>query len=698
MEAKEKEILRELISGNKCQFIIPVFQRNYDWREKDCKKLFNDVISLAKDTKHPTRQHFLGAFVYKFNKIVETQFIEYILIDGQQRLTSVTLMLKALYDHLASYGDKYEELRQEINETYLINKFAKSSSYKLKLKPNEVDNDNYIKLIENESGIDTTSTIFRNYASFLSWIETMDVSVEDFYRALQRLEGVGVQLDDTDNPQLIFESLNSTGLELTDVDLIRNYLLMNCESSKQTFLYKEYWLKLEQILGDNFVLFVRDYISFMNGAVTSGSKNMVYDAFQKYFRSLDQSTEEFLQGFVADAKIYNRLLVAPEKPNTNLNAALIDYIELDMKTTYPFVFGLLKDNEPDAEGHQKIDDETLTKLLRVLESYLIRRNVCNLAGGGMSQVMASLYNQLKQSCGEALYTNIVDTVSNALVGITSKAYFPRNEEFVRELTERDMYKNRNIDFILKRLEKMQQGKEVADLDSLSVEHVIPQKLSDDWIKYLGYNKNQLEELQRDYINRIGNLTLTAYNSEMSNKLFAEKKAHIDFSRLVLNQYFKDKENWDKDEIEQRGKVIANLAMKLWPFPKVKGVENLFQEGHFICDDSDDFEFAGTTPNAVKVKDKDFLVTSWQDVFVEVLRCYYNDNKELFVSLFSKPGLISDKRVLISDKKNDIWYGVKFEDDYYIDLYIGGTDRKIKLLKDALALLQADPSDVVVFFA
>ncbi|MCF0107861.1 MAG: DUF262 domain-containing protein [Bacilli bacterium] len=698
MEAKEKEILRELISGNKCQFIIPVFQRNYDWREKDCKKLFNDVISLAKDTKHPTRQHFLGAFVYKFNKIVETQFIEYILIDGQQRLTSVTLMLKALYDHLASYGDKYEELRQEINETYLINKFAKSSSYKLKLKPNEVDNDNYIKLIENESGIDTTSTIFRNYASFLSWIEVMDVSVEDFYRALQRLEGVGVQLDDTDNPQLIFESLNSTGLELTDVDLIRNYLLMNCESSKQTFLYKEYWLKLEQILGDNFVLFVRDYISFMNGAVTSGSKNMVYDAFQKYFRSLDQSTEEFLQGFVADAKIYNRLLVAPEKPNTNLNAALIDYIELDMKTTYPFVFGLLKDNEPDAEGHQKIDDETLTKLLRVLESYLIRRNVCNLAGGGMSQVMASLYNQLKQSCGEALYTNIVDTVSNALVGITSKAYFPRNEEFVRELTERDMYKNRNIDFILKRLEKMQQGKEVADLDSLSVEHVIPQKLSDDWIKYLGYNKNQLEELQRDYINRIGNLTLTAYNSEMSNKLFAEKKAHIDFSRLVLNQYFKDKENWDKDEIEQRGKVIANLAMKLWPFPKVKGVENLFQEGHFICDDSDDFEFAGTTPNAVKVKDKDFLVTSWQDVFVEVLRCYYNDNKELFVSLFGKPGLISDKRVLISDKKNDIWYGVKFEDDYYIDLYIGGTDRKIKLLKDALALLQADPSDVVVFFA
>ena len=315
MIAKEKEILRGLISENKCQFVIPVFQRNYDWREKDCKKLFNDVISLAKDTLHPARKHFLGAFVYKFKRVVETQFLEYVLIDGQQRLTSVTLMLKALYDFLGTFGDQYEDLRLEIYETYLVNKFAKSTEYKLKLKPNEVDNDNYINLIEHdESKIDTSSTIYRNYSSFYKWIEEMEVSVEAFFDALQRLEGVVVELDDSDNPQLIFESLNSTGLDLTDVDLIRNYLLMNCDPNKQTFLYKEYWLKLEKLLGENFVLFVRDYLSFENGVVTSSSKNMVYDTFQKYFRALDVDTEEFLKDFLY--KFFNPTLLAKKEQIT----------------------------------------------------------------------------------------------------------------------------------------------------------------------------------------------------------------------------------------------------------------------------------------------------------------------------------------------------------------------------------------------
>ncbi len=698
MIAKEKEILRGLISENKCQFVIPVFQRNYDWREKDCKKLFNDVISLAVDTAHPARKHFLGAFVYKFKRVVETQFLEYILIDGQQRLTSVTLMLKALYDYLGTFGDQYEDLRLEIYETYLVNKFAKSTEYKLKLKPNEVDNDNYISLIEHEEEkIDTSSTIYRNYSSFYKWIEEMDVSVEAFFDALQRLEGVVVELDDGDNPQLIFESLNSTGLDLTDVDLIRNYLLMNCDPNKQTALYKEYWLKLEKLLGENFVVYVRDYLSFENGSVTPSSKNMVYDTFQKYFRALDMDTEEFLKEFLYKAGVYNRLLVAPEDKNTKLNRALSDFIELDMGTTFPFVFGLLLDNEPDEEGRKKINDSDLASLLRVLESYIIRRNVCNLSGGGLSQVMASLYKQLQANYKEALYANIIQIVSTALISITSKAYFPANDEFVRELTERDMYKNRNIDFILRRLETMTQEKEELPPDT-SVEHVLPQTLSEEWIEYLGLSKEDLATLQREYTNRIGNLTLTAYNSEMRNKLYSEKKKHMDFSRLVLNQYFKDVPDWNQKEIEKRGKAIAKLALKIWPYPEVRETENLFKEGHFIFEEEDEFDFAGTTPSAVKVKEKDFLVTSWRDVFVDVLKAYYLEDKDLFVSLFSKPGLINPKRSLISKNKEELWIPVALADGYFVDVYVGGADRIIKLLRDAMTMLQADPSDVIVLFA
>ena len=260
MEAKEKEILNELISGTKCQFVIPVFQRNYDWRAKDCERLFDDVIELATDKEHPERKHFMGAFVCKFTRFVDTNYNQFTLIDGQQRLTSITLMLKALYDYLGQFGDKYDEVRNEITETYLINKFAKDQTLRLKLKPNQVDNDNYIKLM-NDEPVNPDSTIGRNYNEFKKRIENM-----------QRLEGVVVYLDDSDNPQVIFESLNSTGLELTDVDLIRNYLLMNCKAKEQEQLYKDYWLKIEKLLDKDFLQFIRDYLSFKNGVVTPSTK------------------------------------------------------------------------------------------------------------------------------------------------------------------------------------------------------------------------------------------------------------------------------------------------------------------------------------------------------------------------------------------------------------------------------------------
>ena len=371
MEAKEKEILNELISGTKCQFVIPVFQRNYDWRIKDCVRLFNDVIDLATDKDHPDRKHFMGAFVCKFTRFVDTNYNQFTLIDGQQRLTSITLMLKALYDYLGQFGDKYEEVRNEITETYLINKFAKDSTLRLKLKPNQVDNDNYNKLMNGEE-LDPESTIGRNYNEFKKMIDKMKVPFEDFYNAMQRLEGVVVYLDDNDNPQVIFESLNSTGLELTDVDLIRNFLLMNCKADEQESLYKNYWLKIEQLLDNKFLQFVRDYLSLKNGIVTPNTKNVPYSTFQKYYRNSGFTRSAFMQHFYEMAKIYNRLL-KPQGDSKALLEALEDYTSLEIATTYPFVFGLLIDNTPDGEGKKKISDDSLTKILRLIESYLIRR-------------------------------------------------------------------------------------------------------------------------------------------------------------------------------------------------------------------------------------------------------------------------------------------------------------------------------------
>jgi len=691
MEAKEKEILNELISGTKCQFIIPVFQRNYDWRAKDCERLFDDIIDLATDKDHPDRKHFMGAFVCKFTRFAETTYNQFTLIDGQQRLTSITLMLKALYDYLGQFGDKYKEVRTEITETYLINKFAKDQTLRLKLKPNQVDNENYIKLM-NDEPVNPDSTIGRNYNEFKRRIEKMNVSFEDFYNAMQRLEGVVVYLEDNDNPQVIFESLNSTGLELTDVDLIRNYLLMNCKAEEQEQLYKKYWLKIEQLLDKDFLQFIRDYLSFKNGIVTPNTKNVPYKMFQKFYRTSGFTKSDFMEHFYEMAKIYNRLLNVQEDSKILLEA-LRDFTSLDIATTYPFVFGLLIDNTANLEGKKKISDESLTKIIRLLESYLIRRNVCNLAGGGLSQVMASLYKDILKKHGDNFYKDPYRKVASALAGISTKAYFPKDDEFEREFKTRDMYHSRNIFYILQKMERSKQGKEVIDFNKLSIEHIMPQQLSKEWIKYL--NRTDVDNYHQSYCHRIGNLTLTAYNSEMSNKLYSEKKSHMDFSRLTLNHYFNEIREWNtEDEINNRANDLAKLAIQLWPFPKVANIEDISTEYHFLFD-SEEYDYSGTNPAGIEIKNEKIFEDSWATLYTSVIKFLYKEDKELLISLLKKKDFFNSKRLLISENKNDL----KTPQIIYENLYIEtnfNTDRIIKILRVLLSKMQYEPDEVFVY--
>lgn len=691
IEAREKEILNELISGTKCQFVIPVFQRNYDWRIKDCKRLFEDIIDLAQDTIHPDRKHFMGAFVCKFNKFIDTSFNEYILIDGQQRLTSIILILKVLYDHLGNLGDEYEETRQEIKETYLINKFAKDSNLKLKLKPNKVDNENFIKLMNDEE-VDEESTIGRNYNEFKKMISTMSVSINDFYNAIQRLEGVVVFLDESDNPQLIFESLNSTGLELNDVDLIRNFLLMNCKATIQDELYSKYWLKIEQLLDENFLQFIRDYLSLKNGIVTPNTKNVAYTTYQKFYRNSGLDTEEALKDLYEKSKIYKRL-IKPTSKNKDLLSALTDYVSLEIKTTYPLVFGLLIDNEPDELGNKNISDDTLAKILRLLETYLIRRNICNLAGGGMSQVMASLYNDLIKKHGENFYKNTYEKVAMALVGISTKAYMPKDDEFIREFSTRDMFHSRNIFYILKRMELINQGKEIINFENLTIEHVMPQTLSLDWKKYL--DRDDYEAFHEAYLHRIGNLTLTAYNTEMSNKLYKEKKSHIDFSRLTLNGYFKDIDDWkDEKAINDRAAYLSEITLKLWPYPKVKNIDYIAIESHFLLAD-DNYDYNGTTPAGISIGTWNKVFDSWTDLYIETLQFIYKEKGSLLISTLLRNDLLNMQTPIISKNNKDLRRSKKLADDYYIEIN-NNTETKIKIIKFVLNKLQYEAEEVIIF--
>ncbi len=686
MIAKEKIVLNEVMSGMKSQFYIPVFQRNYDWNIKNCERLFNDILDLTKDIN---KSHFIGSFVYKENKFIETRYFQFVLIDGQQRLTSITLMLKALYDYLATCSDKYEDLMIEISENYLFNKFAKDMTLRLKLKPNKKDDVNFNYLMDNDfEQIDKDSTIYKNYKYFLNRIHSMECTVEQFYNALQRLEGVVIALDQHDNAQLIFESLNSTGLDLSDVDLVRNYLLMNCEPEEQDRLYKEYWIKLEKNLNDNFINFLRDYLSLKNGVVTESGKHKVYETFKIFYTKNEFDLESLLIELLSYSNSYAMLLNYNKIENDiTLKEALNDTITINMQTTYPFLLGVLVDY-----NNELIDSSTCTNILRLVESYSIRRSVCGVQGGALSMTMASLYKELYEKYKNELNDNMYEKVAKKMIGINTNAYFPKDDYFKDEFTHRDMYNSKYKKYILDKLECAFQSKEIVSLENLTVEHVMPNALNNTWKNYL--NMDNVEEFHEQYKNRIGNLTLTAYNSEMSQKIFDEKKSHVDFSRLCLNKYFENITKWTKEEIEKRGLVLFEIAKKIWAYPNVTPDDDINTESHNILSEEDDYDYTNSKPVKFIYDEKEFRVNNWSDLYVIILRKLYYKNTQIFEDIVLNE-TFGGSRNLFGKDKSSMRSTSNISEDFFCEMNLN-TMKKIKTLREIFTALGDDTSSIVVY--
>ncbi len=685
MEAKEKEILGEVISGMKSQFLIPVFQRNYNWKIKNCAKLFEDIICL---TESNIKKHFIGSFVYKFNKIVDTQFNQYVLIDGQQRLTSITLILKALYDYLSSFGDSYIDLMKEISEGYLFNVFTKDQKLRLKLKPNKNDDINFNFLMNDEiEEIDKSSSIYINYKFFYDSISEMKCSIESFYNALQRLEGVAVVLNQNDNPQVIFESLNSTGLDLSDVDLIRNYLLMNCNPDEQEKLYTNYWVKMEQLLGDNLISYFRDYLSLSKSLVIASGKTKVYQAFREYSKNI-ANLNEFLKLLLQNVSVYRKLIFSSDGDD-ELSICLNDFLVLNMSTTFPFLLGILIDN-----SKMIISQDETVKIIKLVESYIVRRTVCNVQGGSLSTFMASLYNNLKNKYKDSFYENTYEKVAKEFVSINTNAYFPKNEDFKKEFLERDMYKSQHKFFIISKLEKYLQEKEIINLDNLTIEHIMPRNLSDEWKNYL--NIENVEEVHEEYKNKIGNLTLTAYNSEMSDKLFEEKKNHIDFSRLCLNQNLKEIKKWNIDSIKKRGQWMFELAQNIWKYPNVIPNEIVYGEGYYLLSQDLDMDFTNTKPSKIIICNETNYFTSWSEIYIYILKKMYKNNSDLFKVIINTEDFIGNsKSLLFSNEKRKLRAPNEIVENFYCETNLN-TMRKIQVLQKLGIGFQYEEEDLIVF--
>lgn len=547
-------VIANFLGQNGRQYKIPVYQRNYEWSWEQCDKLFEDVVTAGQRNQ----LHFCGSIVFK--PIAPTKGIgNNIVIDGQQRLTTIYILLKALSD--MAQNDSEKMLPQgAIFNTDQYNQFQLDETSKMKLKPAKDNNDQLLDLIyDKHDKIDTTCEIYRNYEHFCDLIrgkQAEGITVSDIYRGIGLLTVAVIQLDDNDNAQEIFERINSTGIPLSLSDKIRNFVLMT--EVDQDRLYESYWLKAEQILSrDQLEGFFLDYLNFKMYGFTKEST--AYDDFKALYVRGRYTNETMLGEILHYAQQYHAFYCGDKLHLSNEANQFLDSLrKLNQTTVYIFLFSVFDDFEAGV-----IDDETLCKVLRLLLNYSIRRLICEVGSNSLRGLYKTLYGRVFNRSENK--NNYYDAIVSFLLQLTSKDVMPSDAEFVVALKERNLYrKNALCKYLLVAIEN--QGKEQIKTDALTIEHIMPQNknLSTAWQKMLG---SDWELVRERYLHTLGNLTLTGYNSELGDLPFAEKLDMLSDKNThvtVLYSDVKDKTEWNAQTIEARSERLSKTVLKLFP--------------------------------------------------------------------------------------------------------------------------------------
>ena len=564
MKIESGRMLNDYIEPNKKQYCIPVFQRDYAWTEEQCTKLFEDiVIAYKKD-----RPHFCGSFVYA--PLGSKKHIDsYIIIDGQQRFTTLYILIKALADSADDDRDKDALQRYLYNEDK-FDRYGLDEKSKLKLKPVKTDNDQLLLLMSGKiEQMDKSrrGIIYHNYMLFMQLIksfleESSANSVRMINDGIEKLICADIRLDTDDNAQEIFERINSTGIKLGLADLIRNYILMT--DTDQERLYEEYWLTVQNLLPDKLLdNFFIDYLNMKSDGFVKESE--AYKSFKQVYVEGKYDNEKMLQEILHYAKQYYVFCYGSSDFGAEVNKALAGLRKLKQTTVYLFLFRVFDDYE-----NGIINKNELARVLKMLLSYSIRRLVCEIGSNTLRGLYKTLYGRVfEQKENKNTY---YDSLVSFFLQQTSKNTIPSDNEFVTALQEKNLYsKNALCKYLLCAIEN--QGKETLDTENLSIEHIMPQNknLSMSWQKMLGENWQSVHE---KYLHTLGNLTLTGYNSELGDKPFEKKKEKLEETIThiaVLYSDVKDKSEWNSGNMEKRAKRLAEIILKLFPIeqPKIK---------------------------------------------------------------------------------------------------------------------------------
>ncbi|GAA8111351.1 DUF262 and DUF1524 domain-containing protein [Helicobacter pylori] len=550
MEADKNTLLKFIEDNQNNQLVIPIYQRLYSWEKEQCKQLWDDIIKIGGNDK--MNGHFIGSILYVINNKTSYSNNVLLIIDGQQRLTTITLLLTALRNHLSD-----EVKRKEIEDHYLINS-DKDGDKKFRLILSESDKDTLLSLIDKDKRkpSEPSSKIVENFKLFGEWISKNTNKLETIFKGLEKLMIVEIALKKgKDDPQLIFESMNSKGMELTQTDLIRNYILMGLEPEKQEIFYKKYWMAMEEDFKQNETLFnqfVRHYLTIKTRETPNIKK--VYVAFKDYRQKEGIGIEDLLKDLQKYCGYFCQIAFKKEA-DKDLNKALGFLVDLEMDVIYPLLLELYSD----------YSDGVLSKadfipIIALIESYICRRAVCGLGTNSLNKVFPSFTKHIQKD-------EYFKSLEVHFGSLTEKQRFPNNDEFKDCFITIDFYnfKKRNIFF--ERLENFDR-KERVYTHEYTTEHIMPQTLTEEWGRDLGEN---FQEIHNKYLNTIGNLTKTGYNSEYSDKSFKEKQGMekgFKNSPLRLNQSLRDLESFGEEEIKKRANDLADLALKIWTYPKL----------------------------------------------------------------------------------------------------------------------------------
>ena len=678
--------LVEYMEGSKKRFVIPVYQRNYDWKMENCKQLFDDLVKIIRNGR---KSHFFGSIVSVYNP--DGRNSEYLIIDGQQRLTTVSLLFLAMYNLIEKkvVTPQSPMLAQQIYEDYLVDKWQPHET-RIKLKPVKNDSKAFSRLFDEKTEHIQQSNLTVNYNYFYDRIQRGEISIDELYDAICRLEIIGIQLNQDDNPQLIFESLNSTGLALSEGDKIRNFILMGLPTKQQEDFYERYWNRIEECTGYDVSAYIRDYLSVKQGAIPQISR--VYYTFKAFVEDDNIGTEELLSELLKYAKHYQTLRLANTSSKV-LNSCIYRLNRLETAVTRPFFLEVLQMHQ---ECVLSLDD--VTQIFLNTENYLFRRLICDLPTNMLNKIFLMLHKEIMRYDGTG--DQYFEKFKYAMLSKKERARFPDDAEFVAAFSAKPVYlmNSKNKHYLFERLENHGTSEDKAvwdhiDCGDYSIEHIMPQHLTPAWVEALG---DSFAEIHESWLHRIANLTLTAYNSKYSNNTFAEKrdmKNGFKDSGIRMNQRIAQKESWGLTELQERDAQLQDRALEIWATPVTSYVAPQKQYDSFTLED--DVDFTGKMIARFSYKGMEQPVSSWIDMYQQILKILHAEDKSVLSGLAYASADEVDLALHVSSNEKEFSKYIEIDAGIYVWSNTN-TQYKITLLRKFFALFNADPEDLIMY--